>query len=79
MLFEILVLQEYISLVGELILSWIFSPISEFVVDLCANLHRKLITMIMDEHLILPGETMMILTSTSGVIFETFLFHKFFL
>ena len=35
--------------------------------------------MIMDEHLILPGETMMILTSTSGVIFETFLFHKFFL
>lgn len=34
--------------------------------------------MIMGERLILLGETMMILMSTSGVIFETFLLHKFF-
>lgn len=45
-----------------------------FMVDLFAKMHRKLQTMIMDEHHILHGEIMMILMSTFGEISTTFFF-----
>ena len=49
----------------------IFTNLSVLWLTYAQNFRRKLQTMIMDERLILPGEIMMILMSTSGVIFET--------